>query len=114
MLTWLSTTDAKLTFIGEPVSARSAKDKRAAEDTMVIYCNKRAGSVCGGSCTVYNGGSKCLSASGTECLYATSNVAFCDGKDCTGSCHNFNKCGHPLDDNFCFTPGTASINVPFV
>ncbi|EEB95557.1 hypothetical protein MPER_05454, partial [Moniliophthora perniciosa FA553] len=54
------TTDANLTFIGEPLN------KRAALNTMVIYCNRRTQNVCGGTCTVYNGNAKCLDAPSTR------------------------------------------------
>ncbi|KAJ3974380.1 hypothetical protein EV361DRAFT_895097 [Lentinula raphanica] len=29
---------------------------------MVVYCSDRTVNVCGGACTVYNGGATCLSA----------------------------------------------------
>ena len=113
MLTWLATTDAKLAFVGEPISGRSSdKDKRATEDIMVVYCSSRSQGLCGGACTVYNGGATCLNAPGTNCLSATGNVAFCDHSNCHGSCNDFNDCGTRLDNNFCYTPGTNSIVVP--
>ncbi|KAF8816741.1 hypothetical protein BYT27DRAFT_7127306 [Phlegmacium glaucopus] len=102
---WLAHTDAKLTFIGKPIS------KRNALDTMVTYCNRRTDGVCGGDCTVYNGGPKCLNAPDTQCLSATGNVGFCDRGGCGGSCNQFSTCGTRLDNNFCWTPGTASILV---
>ncbi|KAF9499460.1 hypothetical protein BDN71DRAFT_1503168 [Pleurotus eryngii] len=107
---WLRTTDANLTFIG---SARKSLISRNALATRVVYCNRRSGSVCGGDCTVYEGGSACLNAPRTSCLSATTNVAFCDRGGCRGSCNTFNSCGTRLDGGFCYTPGTASINVPF-
>ncbi|KAJ3826849.1 hypothetical protein F5880DRAFT_1541559 [Lentinula raphanica] len=80
---------------------------------MVVYCNTKTVNVCGGSCTVYNGGAKCLNAPGTNCLSATNNVGFCDRGGCGGSCNQFSTCGTRMDDNFCYTPGTNSINVGF-
>ncbi|KAF4593271.1 hypothetical protein AB1N83_013473 [Pleurotus pulmonarius] len=107
---WLSTTDAKLTFIGEegnnPLAARAGK-------TRVVYCSSRKGPVCGGACSVYNGGNTCLRAPKTACISATRNVAFCDKGGCSGSCNYINSCGKRLDGGFCATPGTKSILVPF-
>ncbi|KAL1759158.1 hypothetical protein FB107DRAFT_205464 [Schizophyllum commune] len=85
MLHWLQTTDAELTFIGEPIPGVNAPedhalDRRAALNTVVTYCNKRVNDVCGGACTVYNGQARCLSAPGTNCLAATNNVGFCAGR----------------------------------
>ena len=108
LLTWLSTTDANITYTSGPVS------RDVGGNVMVVYCTKRTQSVCGGECTVYNGGAKCINAPGTSCLMATANVGFCDRGNCGGSCNQLSTCGTHLDDNFCFTPGTASINVPFV
>ncbi|TFK37244.1 hypothetical protein BDQ12DRAFT_667180 [Crucibulum laeve] len=106
---WIATTDAKLTFIGEPIT--DGLQGRAALNTMVTYCNKRTQNVCGGDCTVYNGGAACLNAPDTQCLSATNNVGFCDRSACGGSCNQLSTCGTHLDNNFCFTPGTRSINV---
>ncbi|KAG6848741.1 hypothetical protein H0H93_014454 [Arthromyces matolae] len=110
---WLSTTDADVTFIGEPISKAGGvtPDSQYALDTIVTYCSKRSGNICGGACTVYNGGAACLSAPKTNCLSATNNVAFCDHGNCGGSCNNFATCGTRLDNGFCWTPGTNSINV---
>lgn len=105
---WLATTDANITFIGAPISGIGP---RSAQDTIVTYCNKRVNNVCGGSCTVYNGGPRCLDAPGTQCLSATRNVGFCDRGGCGGSCNQFSTCGTRLDNNFCYTPGTRSILV---
>ncbi|KAG6809748.1 hypothetical protein H0H92_014883 [Tricholoma furcatifolium] len=110
---WLSTTDATITFVGEPIDkARGVTlESRSALNTMVTYCTQRSGNICSGTCTVYNGGAACLSAPGTNCLSATNNVAFCDRGGCGGSCNNFANCGTRLDNNFCYTPGTNSIAV---
>ncbi|KAI0762540.1 hypothetical protein C8Q74DRAFT_1371560 [Fomes fomentarius] len=108
ILHWIKTTDADLTFVGAPINPLTP---RAAQNTMVVYCSKRSQNVCGGSCTVYNGGAACLEASGTNCLSATHNVAFCDRGKCGGSCNQFSSCGTRLDNNFCYTPGTKSIVV---
>ncbi|EJD50741.1 hypothetical protein AURDEDRAFT_57649, partial [Auricularia subglabra TFB-10046 SS5] len=112
MLTWLSTTSAKLTFIGDPIP--KGVSKRVGGNVMVVYCSKRTQNVCGGPCTVYNGGATCLGAPDTNCLSATANVGFCSGSGCGGGCNQFASCGTRLDNNFCFTPGTKSIIVPFV
>ncbi|KAJ3728060.1 hypothetical protein DFJ43DRAFT_1085656 [Lentinula guzmanii] len=105
ILEWISTTDANLTFIGDPIT------KRNIESTMVVYCSVRTVDVCGGACTVYNGGATCLNAPDTNCLSATNNVGFCDHSGCGGSCNQLSTCGVRLDDGFCYTPGTNSINV---
>ena len=109
MMNWLATTDAKLTYVGKPVNPLAS---RAAQDIMVTYCDSRSANVCGGTCVVYNGGATCIEASGTECLSATGNVGFCDRGGCGGSCNQLSTCGTRLDNDFCATPGTASINVP--
>ena len=108
---WLATTDANVTFHGKPLGDLSDISKRNALDTMVTYCNTQIDNVCGGLCTVYNGGANCLSAPGTACLFATNNVGFCDSDGCGGSCNQFSSCGTRLDNGFCDTPGTASILV---
>ena len=76
LLTWLSTTDANITYTSGPVS------RDVGGNVMVVYCTKRTQSVCGGECTVYNGGAKCINAPGTSCLMATANVGFCDRGNC--------------------------------
>ncbi|KDR65941.1 hypothetical protein GALMADRAFT_1362442, partial [Galerina marginata CBS 339.88] len=106
---WLATTDADITFIGEPINPLTP---RAALDIMVTYCTARSADVCGGSCIVYNGGPACLAAPGTNCLAATANVGFCDRENCGNSCNSLDSCGTPLTNGFCFTPGTQGINVP--
>ncbi|PIL23597.1 hypothetical protein GSI_14910 [Ganoderma sinense ZZ0214-1] len=108
MLHWLATTDAELTYVGAPINPLVP---RAAQNTIVTYCNKRANNVCGGSCSVYNGGAACIAASGTNCLAATHNVAFCDRGSCGGTCNQLDSCGTRLDNGFCYTPGTNSILV---
>lgn len=83
MINWLKTTDATLTFIGNPIPGVNAPEglvSREALDTTVTYCNKRVNSVCGGDCTVYTGGPTCLNAPDTTCLAATHDVGFCDRK----------------------------------
>ncbi|KAF8956830.1 hypothetical protein BDZ97DRAFT_1849387 [Flammula alnicola] len=107
---WLSTTDANLTFIGKPITQRDLESRQSL-NTMVTYCTNLVDNVCGGTCTVYNGGPTCLQAGGTNCLAATNNVGFCDGGNCDGSCNELASCGTPLDNNFCATPGTGSIVV---
>ena len=108
---WLATTDADVTFHGKPIGDLADFSKRNALDTMVTYCTKKIDDLCGGSCSVYNGGATCIAASGTNCLSATNNVGFCDRGNCGGSCNQFSSCGTRLENNFCYTPGTASILV---
>ncbi|KAF8900254.1 hypothetical protein CPB84DRAFT_1779177 [Gymnopilus junonius] len=108
---WLESTDANITFIGEPTGDLSSLSKRNPLNTIVTYCSNRANNVCGGPCTVYNGGATCLNTPNTNCLSATNNVGFCDRSGCHGSCNQFSSCGTRLDNNFCYTPGTQSILV---
>lgn len=108
---WLDNTDAEITYIGKPLGDLSDLSKRNPLDTSVTYCSGRVDNVCGGPCTVYNGGATCLNAPGTNCLFATNNVGFCDRSGCGGSCNQFSTCGTRLDNGFCATPGTASILV---
>ncbi|KAI0334589.1 hypothetical protein GY45DRAFT_1318173 [Cubamyces sp. BRFM 1775] len=105
---WLANTDAELNFIGEPFNPL---DKRSAQSTTVTYCNKRVGNVCGGTCSVYQGGATCLSAPGTTCISATNDVGYCDAVDCNGNCGVLSDCGTSLNNKFCFTPNTQSILV---
>lgn len=108
MLNWIKTTDAKLTFVGKPINPLTARD---AQSTIVTYCNTRSFDVCGGICTVYNGGAKCLAAPGTQCLSATKPVSFCADSRCSGPCNPSSNCGTPLANGFCYTPNTNSILV---
>ncbi|KAJ3515814.1 hypothetical protein NLJ89_g1534 [Agrocybe chaxingu] len=55
---WLATTDAKITYYGN--TAPNPLAPRGALDTRVTYCSSRIHNVCGGACTVYNGGATCL------------------------------------------------------
>ena len=105
---WLDNTDAEITYVGEPIGDFS---KRNVLNTMVTYCSSRVDAVCGGRCTVYNGGPTCLNAPATVCLAANHNVGFCNRSGCRGSCNQLSSCGVRLDKNFCYTPGTASILV---
>ncbi|KAI5892304.1 uncharacterized protein SCHCODRAFT_02503248 [Schizophyllum commune H4-8] len=114
LMHWLKTTDAELTFVGEPIPGINAPEglaARAAETTKVIYCSTRSLNVCGGRCTVYNGGPACLNAPNTNCLSATHNVAFCGAKGCNYPCTEYAHCESPMDDGFCFTPYTNAILV---
>ncbi|KAI0644272.1 hypothetical protein C8Q79DRAFT_913788 [Trametes meyenii] len=107
---WLATTDADLTFIGgRPDLTPLAK--RSAQSTTVTYCNKRVGSICGGTCTVYTGGATCLPAPDTACLASTKDVGFCDEAGCNGDCNVLSQCGTTMGSGFCATPGTMSILV---
>jgi len=103
---WLDHTDAKITYIGKPIS------KRNALDTQVIWCTERLGNRCAGVCMVYTGGPRCIVAGPhIECLTANANVAFCEKSGCGGTCNLFSSCATHLDNNFCYTPGTVSIRV---
>ncbi|KAI0716409.1 hypothetical protein C8Q76DRAFT_855926 [Earliella scabrosa] len=109
MMNWLATTDADLTFIGDPINPLAP---RAPRITILTYCNLRVQGVCGGSCQVYTGGPVCLAAPGTSCLGATTNVGYCTTAGCVGTCNELASCGIQMDNGFCATPGTVSILVP--
>ncbi|KAF9471676.1 hypothetical protein BDN70DRAFT_819700, partial [Pholiota conissans] len=109
---WLATQDpANITFVGKPLGDLSDLSKRDSTDTIVTFCPIKAGNICTGACTVSHGSDLCISAPGTNCLFATADVAFCDGGNCDGSCNSFSSCGTVLDNGFCDTPGTSSIAV---
>ncbi|PBK85712.1 hypothetical protein ARMGADRAFT_1048012 [Armillaria gallica] len=106
---WLATTDAKITYYGNTSS--NALAPRAALNTRITYCSSRIGNVCGGACTVYDGGAACLNAPDTVCLAATQNVGFCSSPGCVGDCTQLTDCIMFLEGGFCFTPDTKSILV---
>ena len=108
MMHWIATTDAELTFTGKPINPLLP---RSDQDTIVTYCTKRTAEVCGGTCRVYNGGATCIAAAGTQCLFATRNVGFCDRVGCQGNCTSLINCIVQLDEGFCYTPNTQSISV---
>ncbi len=109
---WLATTNATLVFVGDDSNATSDPlARRSAQTTRIVYCSTRAGNVCGGVCTVYNGGASCIDAPKTMCMTATRNVGYCDKSGCTGICNDLSQCGTPLDGGFCLTANTKSIVV---
>ena len=118
---WLTNTDAELTFIGKPLGDLSDLSKRNALDTKVTYCTKRIDNICGGVCTVYNGGAACIPTPNTNCLSATNDVGYCNEILCGGSCNQYSATGSDcgtagnvtprLENNFCYTPNTQSIVV---
>ncbi|KAH9926262.1 uncharacterized protein BXZ73DRAFT_102945 [Epithele typhae] len=122
ILAWLATTDAEVIHVGadgeplpSPPTTRAAALARRASNVNVVWCDKRSGAACGGTCRMYTGTSTCLNVKGqAACLMASANVAFCDNTSCGGSCNTYYQCGTRLDNNFCYTPGTNSINVPYV
>ena len=105
-MSWIANTDAKLTFLGEPINPLAP---RSAEVTTLAYCSARVNDECGGTCAVYSGGAQCLSTPGTNCLAATNPVLFCSTDCCDSPCTSLTACGVPLDNGFCFTPDTNSI-----
>ncbi|KAI0657938.1 hypothetical protein C8Q70DRAFT_249546 [Cubamyces menziesii] len=108
MAHWIANTDAELTFIGERFNPL---DKRAALATTVTYCTKRAGTICGGTCSVYTGGATCLATPGTVCMTSTRDIGYCDTAGCNGNCGDLAQCGETLENGFCFVPGTESVLV---
>ncbi|KAJ7574051.1 hypothetical protein C8J56DRAFT_1065290 [Mycena floridula] len=62
---WLATKDpSDITWIGEPFNPLT----RSAENIIVTFCSNRIDDVCGGPCSVYNGGPTCIDAPNTNCL----------------------------------------------
>ena len=112
---WLSTTDSEVTFHGKPFGDISDLHKCKALNTIVTFCSNRIDDLCGGPCNIYNGGATCIAseAPDTDCLSTTNNVGYCDRGNCGGSCNQFSQasCGTRLENNFCYTPGKASILV---
>ncbi|TFL05295.1 hypothetical protein BDV98DRAFT_589984 [Pterulicium gracile] len=99
---WLANTTAIITNLNDLTSSSSS--------ARIIWCDRRVAGGCGGSCTVYNGNVLCLPTSQkTQCMAATSNVAWCTGETCDGWCNELQACMHRLDDGFCWTPGAGSV-----
>ena len=107
---WLENTDA-VTFHGKPLCDLSDLSKRNALNTIVTYCTEKIDDLCGGTCQYTMAERPAMVASGTNYLAATNNVGFYDDGGSGGSCNQFSTCGTKLQNNFCFTPGTASILV---
>ncbi|KAF7328421.1 hypothetical protein MVEN_02558000 [Mycena venus] len=108
MKEWLSTTDVELTYSGLPIEALGVNPLV----TTITFCSTRTANLCSGPCNVFTGAGVCHATPGTNCLAATTDVSFCDGANCGGSCHTLSACGTRLDNGFCFTPGTNSISLP--
>lgn len=108
MMHWIATTDAVLTFVGEPINPLGGRSEK---NTMITYCSSRVGNVCGGRCTLYNGGATCLAAPDTNCLSATKDIGFCSQASCGGACTELVNCIQQLSNKFCFTLGANSIDV---
>ncbi|KAL1687757.1 hypothetical protein GGG16DRAFT_127702 [Schizophyllum commune] len=112
LLHWLKTTDANLTFIGDPIPGITAPEgltPRNAQATRVVFCSVRNGNSCGGACSVYTGDGVCLLAPDTNCLSATGEVTFCAPNGCSCPCNLYSHCGTRMDNGFCWTPGTNAI-----
>lgn len=110
---WLANTDATLTFIGEGSNVPSTLQKRGERNTRLVYCTLMTGSVCGGTCSVYNGNAACINTPGTSCIQASGPVAFCSKQNCGDPCTQLANCLAWMNDGFCGTPDTGSIIVPF-
>ena len=112
MAEWLANHEGEITYVG--LKNHTDIVKRAAQATTVTYCQRRSGNLCSGPCTVSTGNGVCINAPGTQCLAATTDVAFCDYDNCRSSdgCHNLSQCGTRLNDGYCYTPGTNSISIP--
>ncbi|KAF7341685.1 hypothetical protein MSAN_02066800 [Mycena sanguinolenta] len=108
MKNFLATTDANLTFTGLPIEMLGVDPLV----TTLTVCSTRTAQLCSGPCTVFTGTGTCFNTPNTNCLAATTDVAFCDHSNCGGSCNTLSTCGTRLDDGFCYTPGTNSVSVP--
>ncbi|CAA7264577.1 unnamed protein product [Cyclocybe aegerita] len=108
---WLATTDAEITYAGEPPIDNPLAE-RDTQSLQITYCTHRANNICGGRCTVYRGPSPaCVDAPDTNCIASTRDVGFCTRKDCHPTCQQLSHCATQLADGFCFTPNTNSIIV---
>ncbi|KAJ6567342.1 hypothetical protein DFH09DRAFT_457567, partial [Mycena vulgaris] len=84
----------------------------ASRSTDITYCTDLTSSGCAlNSCKSYSGPPTCLNTPGTSCLIASSNIMYCTGANCAGTCQPFIPCKFPIARGFCFTPLTASILV---
>lgn len=108
MKNWLATTNESLTFTGAPLEDIGLNPLT----TTITFCSTVTAGLCSGPCNVFTGAGVCHATPGTNCLSATTNVAFCDHSGCSGSCNTFADCGTKLNDGFCDTPGTNSISLP--
>ncbi|KAK7046184.1 hypothetical protein R3P38DRAFT_3307676 [Favolaschia claudopus] len=108
MKDWIATTDAELTFAGAPIDELGVNPLV----TTVTFCSTRTANLCSGPCTVFTGSGVCHAAPDTNCLAATTDIAFCAGSNCNGGCNTLSTCGTRLDNGFCFTPSTNSFSVP--
>ncbi|KAJ7501791.1 hypothetical protein B0H11DRAFT_1713154, partial [Mycena galericulata] len=80
-------------------------------DTTVIYCSDISGSDgCVSPCTTYDGPPTCLETPFTSCAKASSNVLFCSGSGCSGTCNPYDSC-IMIGNGYCFAPNTRSILV---
>ncbi|KAF9554392.1 hypothetical protein CPC08DRAFT_766741 [Agrocybe pediades] len=112
IMKFITTTNAELTFTGKPINFKAAKPDAALDSTVVVYCSSIVeNSECGGRCSVYNGDSTCLSTPDTQCVYASANVALCNGGRCSGSCIDTASCRTFTNNGFCYSPGTESIQI---
>ncbi|KAJ7446653.1 hypothetical protein B0H11DRAFT_1638697, partial [Mycena galericulata] len=56
------------------------------------------------SCKTYDGPTGCISAPATSCFTAGSNVMYCTGANCGGTCMPFTSCEYSIAQGYCFTP----------
>ena len=110
MAEWLSNYGGEITYVG----FKNISDLFGRSDGLitVAYCSNRVASLCSGPCTVSTGNGICINAPDTNCLVATTDVAFCSNAGCGGGCNVLSECGVKLDRGFCYTPGTNSIGLP--
>lgn len=121
MKAWVDAQDpANITLLGDPFAALRSPLALRADNVLntvtVTFCSTRINdSACAAPCTtITSGGAACINAPGTNCLFATHDLAFCNGVACQGICNVFGSCGVVLQGGFCSTPGTLSISVPAV
>ncbi|KAJ7711390.1 hypothetical protein B0H16DRAFT_1414070 [Mycena metata] len=89
--------------------ARVAPANLTVRDTDITYCSGISGTRgCVSPCTTYDGPPTCLETPGTSCAQASSNVLFCSGSGCTGTCNPYSSC-IKLSNGYCFAPLTKSI-----
>ena len=109
----------ELTIIGQWPPNDNPLSPDSTTDITVVYCETADGQQCNTPCMLYNGNAPvCLPAPKTTCLLATVAVTFCSTSDCSGVvppyCTAYNPycSSHVMQDGYCYTPDTNSIDVP--
>ncbi len=79
MKAWVDTQDpSEMTLIGDPFAAlrNPLSNNTDSVQVTVTFCSTKSGTVCTAPCTTVTSEAACINAPGTNCLFATSQVAF--------------------------------------